>query len=42
MWHGALRQLLGGAVSEVERDQELVDLTLEDVSMAEVIAMLEQ
>ena len=42
MRRGALRQLLGGAVSEVERDQEFVDLTLQDVSVAEVIAMLEQ
>jgi len=42
MRRGALRQLLGGAVSEVERDQEFLDLTLQDVSVAEVIAMLEE
>ena len=42
MRRGALRQLLGGAVSDVERDQEFVDLTLRNVSVAEVIAMLEQ
>ena len=39
---GALRQLLGGAVSDVARDQEFLDLTLQDVSVAEVVAMLEQ
>lgn len=42
MRRGALRQLLGGPVSEIERDQEVVDLTLENVSVAEVIALLEQ
>ena len=42
MRRGAVRQLLGAAVSEVERDQEFIDLTLQDVSVAEVIAMLEQ
>ena len=41
MRRGALRQLLGGAVAEVERDQEFVNLALEDVSVAEVIARLE-
>lgn len=39
---GAVRQLLGGAVSDVERDQQFIDLSLTDVSTAEVIAMLEQ
>jgi hypothetical protein len=39
---GAVRQLLGAAVSEVERDQAFIDLNLQNVSVAEVIAMLEQ
>src|SRR5881392_432772 len=39
---GGLRQLLGGAVSQVKRGQEFVDLTVQDVSVAEVVAMLEQ
>jgi hypothetical protein len=39
---GAIRQLLGGALSDVERDQEFIDLSLTDVSVAEVIALLEQ
>jgi hypothetical protein len=42
MRRGAVRQLLGGAVSDVEHDQEFIDLNLQDVSVAEVIAMLEQ
>ena len=42
MRRGALRQLLGGAVSEVKRDQEFVDLTVQDVSVAKVVATLEQ
>ncbi len=42
MRRGAVRQLLGAAVSEVERDQRFVDLSVEDASVAEVIAMLEQ
>ena len=41
MRRGALRQVLGGAVSAVKRDQEFVDLTLQDVSVAEIVAMLE-
>lgn len=42
MRRGAVRQLLGAAVSEVERDQHFIDLTLTDVSVAEVIAALEK
>jgi hypothetical protein len=42
MRRGAVRQLLGGAVSDVQRDQQFIDLTLTDVSVAEVIALLEQ
>jgi hypothetical protein len=41
MCRGVLRQLLGGAVSEVEHDQEFVDLMLQDVTVAEVVAILE-
>ncbi len=40
MRRGAVRQLLGGAVSDVPHDQELIDLTLDDVSVAEVMAAL--
>lgn len=42
MRRGAVRQLVGGAVSDVERDQQFIDLALTDVSVAEVIAQLEQ
>ena len=42
MRRGAVRQLLGGAVSEVERDQEFIDLTVKGASVAEVLADLEQ
>jgi len=41
MRRGALRLLLGGAAAEVPRDDELVDLRLEDVSVAAVLAMLD-
>jgi hypothetical protein len=42
MRRGAVRQLLGGAVSDVERDQQFIDLSLADRSVAEVLALLEQ
>ena len=42
MRRGAVRKLLGGVVSEVERDQEFMDLTLQDASVAEVVSMLKQ
>ena len=42
MRRGAIRQLLGGAVSEIERDQEFLDLMLQGVSVAEVVALLEE
>ena len=42
MRRGAVRQLLGGAVSDVARDQQFIDLSLADLSVAEVIALLEQ
>lgn len=42
MRRGAVRQLLGGAVSEAPQDQEFLDLTLTNVTVAEVIARLEQ
>ena len=42
MRRGAVRQLLGGAVSDVERDQQFIDLALTDITVAAVIALLEQ
>lgn len=42
MRRGAVRQLLGGAVSDVERDQQFIDLALTNISVAAVIALLEQ
>jgi hypothetical protein len=42
MRRGALRQLLDGTMSKVEGDQEFIDPTLQDASVAEVVAMLEQ
>ena len=41
MRRGAIRQILGGAVSDVPQDQEFLDLDLADTTVAEVLAELE-
>jgi hypothetical protein len=42
MRRGALRLVLGGAAAEVPHDEQPVDLTLEDVSVAAALAMLDR
>ena len=39
---GALRQILGGAVSDVARDQQFVDFVFENTTVAAVLASLER
>ena len=42
MRRGALRQVLGGAAAEVPHDDQPVDMTLEDVTVAAALAMLDR
>jgi len=42
MRRGALRQILGNAAAEVAQDEERLDLTLENVTVAAALAMLDR